>query len=283
MMQDLATGIVEAVAGADVLLLHRIAFEHGYFVAKAMGIASLGLELFPSGFAPTVEMPPAALGGRQGPLWLRRLLVAYAPFREQTLFRLLRHPGVPGTARFAAHGRPRAAARDGHHSLADLPRFQSRHRAPTGRLASGVRGGRLLVAAAAIWLQPQVELVDFLASGPPPVFIGFGSMSPGDSERLSELTVSALRHAGGRGLIQAGWAGLAASGDDVLMIDEQPHDWLFPQMAAVVHHAGAGTTGSGIAGRGAGRRGAGAGRPAILGLSFCPNRRQSGSDTLPRT
>lgn len=47
-------------------------------------------------------------------------------------------------------------------------------------------------------------------------------------------------------MIQAGWAGMAANGDDVLAIDETPHDWLFPRMAAVVHHAGAGTTGAGL-------------------------------------
>jgi UDP:flavonoid glycosyltransferase YjiC (YdhE family) len=49
-----------------------------------------------------------------------------------------------------------------------------------------------------------------------------------------------------RAVVQAGWAGLAAAGDDVLAIDTVPHDWLFPRTAAVVHHAGAGTTGAGL-------------------------------------
>ncbi|MYZ12335.1 nucleotide disphospho-sugar-binding domain-containing protein, partial [Streptomyces sp. SID337] len=80
--------------------------------------------------------------------------------------------------------------------------------------------------------------------GPPPVFIGFGSMAggEGDGERLSEIAVSALRTAGLRGVLQSGRAGLAASGDDVLTIGEVPHALLFPRVAAVVHHAGAGTS-----------------------------------------
>ncbi|NUP17443.1 MAG: glycosyltransferase family 1 protein, partial [Streptomyces sp.] len=86
------------------------------------------------------------------------------------------------------------------------------------------------------------ELEDFLAAGPRPVFIGFGSMAAGQGERLSELAVRALRRAGLRGILQTGAAGLAADGDDVLTIGDVPHELLFPRVAAVVHHAGAGTS-----------------------------------------
>ncbi|MCZ4608558.1 glycosyltransferase, partial [Streptomyces sp. Lzd4kr] len=54
------------------------------------------------------------------------------------------------------------------------------------------------------------------------------------------------RAAGLRAVIQRGWGGLAAAGDDVLTIDEVPHSALFPRMAAVVHHCGAGTTAAGL-------------------------------------
>ncbi|MFG3507100.1 glycosyltransferase [Streptomyces sp. NPDC047821] len=99
--------------------------------------------------------------------------------------------------------------------------------------------------------QPSAELVDFLEAGPPPVFIGFGSMAPGHGERLSELVAAAVRQAGARqagvrAVVQAGWAELSGWGDDVLAIGDVPHDWLFPRTAAVVHHAGASTTGAGL-------------------------------------
>ncbi|MGV9270196.1 glycosyltransferase [Kitasatospora sp. NPDC003701] len=94
--------------------------------------------------------------------------------------------------------------------------------------------------------QPPAELVDFLQAGPPPVFVGFGSMAPGEGERLSELVAAAVRRAGVRAVVQAGWAGLSSAGSDVLTVGDVPHDWLFPRTAAVVHHAGAGTSGAGL-------------------------------------
>lgn len=94
--------------------------------------------------------------------------------------------------------------------------------------------------------QPAAELVDFLQAGPPPVFIGFGSMAAGQGERLSELVAAAVERAGVRAVVQAGWAGLSGGGADVLAVGDVPHDWLFPRTAAVVHHAGAGTTGAGL-------------------------------------
>lgn len=96
--------------------------------------------------------------------------------------------------------------------------------------------------------QPPPELLAFLADGPPPIYLGFGSMTFEDPAATTELALEALRRTGRRGIIQAGWAGLGRSDlpDDVFLIDDVPHDWLFPRVAAVVHHGGAGTTGSGL-------------------------------------
>jgi sterol 3beta-glucosyltransferase len=95
------------------------------------------------------------------------------------------------------------------------------------------------------WQPPDV-LLDFLGAGPPPVFVGFGSMALPRAEWLAEVVASAIQRAGVRAVVQGGWAGLAPVGDDILLIDEMPYDWLFPHMAVVVHHAGAGTTGAGL-------------------------------------
>lgn len=71
-------------------------------------------------------------------------------------------------------------------------------------------------------------LRDFLDAGPPPVYVGLGSATVPDPDRLSIVIVRALRRAGLRGVIQRGWAGLDASGDDMLTIDDVPHSVLFP-------------------------------------------------------
>ncbi|MCY1137015.1 glycosyltransferase [Actinoplanes sp. Pm04-4] len=93
--------------------------------------------------------------------------------------------------------------------------------------------------------QPPDQLADFLQSGPPPVFIGFGSMTP-SQEQLQDIVSAAVTRAGVRAVVQAGWAELGPAGDDILVVGDLPHEWLFPRTAAVVHHAGAGTAAAGL-------------------------------------
>ena len=101
-------------------------------------------------------------------------------------------------------------------------------------------------------LDPRIDA--FLRAGPPPIYIGFGSMVATDTARLAS-SIAAAAPAAGRLIISGGWAALhqkvpAAGGmsaevsANVLTIDEAPHDALFPRVAAVVHHGGAGTTGA---------------------------------------
>ncbi len=107
--------------------------------------------------------------------------------------------------------------------------------------------GYWFLDAPAGWQPPQA-LAEFLAAGPPPVYIGFGSMFSRDPQANTALMIAALQRTGQRGILYGGWGGLAQSDlpDNVLMIDAVPHSWLFPHMAAVVHHGGAGTTAAGL-------------------------------------
>ena len=96
--------------------------------------------------------------------------------------------------------------------------------------------------------QPPLELAQFLESGPPPVYIGFGSMSDKDPERRTRLALRALELTGQRGVLSTGWGGVARleTSTNVIFVDDVPHSWLFPRMAAVLHHGGAGTTAAGL-------------------------------------
>jgi len=96
--------------------------------------------------------------------------------------------------------------------------------------------------------EPPAELVAFLQAGPPPVYIGFGSMVNRKAEETTHLILEALARTGQRGILSAGWGGLQQRDlpETVMMIGGVPFDWLFPQMAAVVHHGGAGTTSIGL-------------------------------------
>lgn len=96
--------------------------------------------------------------------------------------------------------------------------------------------------------QPTADLVDFLSAGPQPVYIGFGSMTTRKTKETTDKILRALKRTKQRGLIATGWGGLEGTNlpDYVFQVESVPHDWLFPQMAVVVHHGGAGTTASGL-------------------------------------
>jgi sterol 3beta-glucosyltransferase len=105
---------------------------------------------------------------------------------------------------------------------------------------------------------PPAPLADFLAAGEPPVYVGFGSMGFGKgAKERRDAVLAALRVHGLRGIVATGWGGIApgeAGTDDVLVLEGAPHEWLFPRVAAVVHHGGAGSTAAGIR----------AGRPTLV-------------------
>lgn len=105
---------------------------------------------------------------------------------------------------------------------------------------------------------PPAGLARYLEAGPAPVYIGFGSMAGTQPERLAAAAVEALLQSGQRGLLASGWGGLSAADlpATIYTIEQAPHDWLFPRMAAVVHHGGSGTTAAGLR----------AGRPTLV----CP-------------
>jgi sterol 3beta-glucosyltransferase len=92
--------------------------------------------------------------------------------------------------------------------------------------------------------EPTNELATFLEEGSPPVYIGFGSTAP-DLESSRDAALAVLKALGVRGVLATGRSGMASP--QAIEIEGAPHDWLFPRMAAVVHHGGAGTTAEGCA------------------------------------
>lgn len=97
-------------------------------------------------------------------------------------------------------------------------------------------------------LTPDPALERFLDEGPPPVCVGFGSMSTERPDQVGALVLEATQMAGVRLVLLSGWAGLEPSGlsSDVLTLPAAPHSWLFPRCRAVVHHGGAGTTAAAV-------------------------------------
>lgn len=105
---------------------------------------------------------------------------------------------------------------------------------------------------------PDPDLAAFLESGPPPVYIGFGSIVVDDPNAMTKMIFEAVKKTGQRALVSKGWGGLGADElgipEGVFMLGNCPHDWLFKHVSCVVHHGGAGTTAAGIS----------AGRPTVV-------------------
>ncbi|MER5479723.1 glycosyltransferase [Streptomyces sp. NPDC002734] len=239
----LAEGVADAVAaGTDLVLTAQGPSPLSRTAGAAFGVPVVGTHLVPSFATAEFRLPGARdadgtePGGNlaAGRAVERRTEAAFAG----AVTRVRAHLGLPETG----HGAPEDTGPVFHgYSPLVIPR-------PADWPTRAEVVGYWWPARPDDW-RPPAELVDFLQAGPPPVFIGFGSMAPGEGERLGELVTSAVERAGVRAVVQAGWAGLGGSGPtgpDVLAVGDLPHDWLFPRTAAVVHHAGAGTTGAGL-------------------------------------
>ncbi|MFE7312266.1 glycosyltransferase [Streptomyces sp. NPDC057555] len=242
-VEELSGDLVAAARqGADLLLCCGLTTFHGYHLAKALGIPSMGLALQP--LHPTGDFPPP-IGtpslGRRANRALGQLMftTGLTPWRSSPRF--CRELGVPAL------------------TTAQTLRQTARERWPVhyGFSPTVVRrpaDWRPGIEVVGYWWpheppgwQPPQELVDFLDAGPEPVRVGLGSGGdPRDRAEISALLATALRKAGVRGIVQSGWAGLEVTGDDILTLGDVPHRWLFPRTAAVVHHVGAGTTGAGL-------------------------------------
>ncbi|MFJ4425459.1 glycosyltransferase [Streptomyces bobili] len=229
--------LVAAARTSDVLLLSASVAPLGHVIAEGLSLPSLDLALQP--VAPTREFAPPMLGGGSWGGVANRLSGHGVEWAVEQVFA----PALPAVrARLGLPAGRRVGLRRAGPVLHGFsPRLVSRPRdwrpdlAVTGywwpydraqRLPAGVR--------------------EFLDAGPAPVFVGLGSATVPDPGRLGGEIVSGLRRAGLRGVVQRGWAGLAAEGEDMLTVDEVPHSLLFPEMAAVVHHCGAGTTAAGV-------------------------------------
>lgn len=228
--------MLAAARNSDVLLLAGSTAPLGHAIAEGLSLPSIDVPLLP--LAPTREFGPPMLGGGSWGTVGNRVAGHGVSLAIDRVF----STAVPDvrTRLGLSRGKPRAAregrALHGYSSLVvPRPRDWPPHLEVTG-----------------YWwpydgeAQLPADLREFLAAGPPPVFVGLGSATVPDPARLSAEVVRALRRAGRRAVIQRGWGGLEASGDDVLTIGEVPHSALFPRMAAVIHHCGAGTTAAGL-------------------------------------
>jgi sterol 3beta-glucosyltransferase len=236
----------QAAQGAEAVI-YKYSWITGYTIAEKFGVPCAAAMPFP--ITPTSAFPSFLVGKGtdRGPLLNRALW----SITEQVTWQLLRHDDTAlrrqlGLRPPATAGQVTRQERQGMpvyyaYSPAVLPR-------PGDWPARVHVTGYWFLDPPPGW-QPPAGLTRFLQDGPPPVSIGFGSMASRDPQATLELALQALTLSGQRGVLLSGWAGLGKDHTlprHVFAVDSIPHGWLFPRMAAVVHHGGAGTTGAGL-------------------------------------
>ncbi len=221
---DLGGGVIAAAGGADVLLTAFGPAPLSRPAGEAMGIPVIGTYLAPA--VPTGEFllpgsPQPTRPGRRGNLEAGRALLRQAAKRyERVLARLRADLGLRGSSCDGTLGPARGWPVCHGFSPAVIPR-------PANWAPEADAAGYWWPAMPRAWRPPDA-LISFLQAGPPPVFIGFGSMAPTDGKWLGDLISAPVGRAGVRAVVQAGWAGLAPQGEDLLVIGDVPHEWLFP-------------------------------------------------------
>ena len=234
-------------AGADVIV-HNGQIMSGQHVAEKLGVPAV-LALPTPLYVPTRAF---AWPGQQLPSWLPAMAnrATYAGMKAPAMM----------------FGRTVDRWRDG----LGLPRRRGRHdplRAPCGERVLVLHAMSLAVVPRPADWPPSAQVTGHwfadrptATTGPlperavldgwnePVVFVGFGSMAGPDPAAATQEILEALRMAGARGVLAAGWGGLGevSSPADVFVTGEVPHETVFPQMAAVVHHGGAGTTAAAV-------------------------------------
>ena len=246
-----------AARDAELVVYHPKALA-GYHVAEQLGVPGVLASPLPA-FTPTAAfpsplLPVGNLGGPLNRLTAALLLrVSTAPYRGLVNAWRRQALGLPPQPPLASE-----LERDGQ-PVATLYGV-SPHVVPTPAdwPPMAIMTGYWFLDESAGY-RPPPELERFLEAGEPPVYVGFGSMAGSDPDRTTRMVVRAVEQAGVRAILATGWGGLATRmplPSSILAIRSAPHDWLFPRVAAVVHHGGAGTTAAGLR----------AGRPSVV----CP-------------
>lgn len=243
MLRRLLDDSLAAAGGAELVIYHPKAMG-GYSLAEKFGIPgilALPLPLFsPTAAFPSPIVPAASLGPTLNRL-SHRVMVNLSTASIRGMVNRWRREALglaPVRDELSLRGRP--VLRLYGYSPAVLP-------TPADWDDTSLATGYWFLDRPASW-QPSEALRTFLQAGPPPVYVGFGSMAAEDAARTTATVVAALERTGQRGVLATGWGGLQAGAvpSSIFLLDEAPHDWLFPQMAAVVHHGGAGTTAAGL-------------------------------------
>ncbi|HMP41426.1 MAG TPA: glycosyltransferase [Roseiflexaceae bacterium] len=247
-LQSAVNGLV-ACEGSDLILAGFAGLSNGLALAEKLGIPFLQAHLMP--FTPTSEFPSvltSQLPQTRLTRWANGLSHRFA---QQMMWQMLRSADNKARTQVlqmapASFWGPFASLQQNSQPI--IYGYSPQVISPPADWPHYIHvTGYWFLEPPAGW-EPPNDLVHFLQAGPAPVYVGFGSMLSRKPEETTDLVLKALARSGQRAVLSSGWGGLKKEDlpETVFMVGSIPHSWLFPKMAAVVHHGGAGTTGAGL-------------------------------------
>jgi sterol 3beta-glucosyltransferase len=233
-----------ACLDSDAIVHSFLMTYAGHHLASARRVPDVSAQFFPV-FSPTAAYPaPVFPDWPLGPAYRRlshRVVTSAFRLGSEFLYRRLRRstPGLPALHRWSLD-------RQGRIEIPLLLAYSPRLVPPPAELAATARVTGYWLAPEKPGWRPDAVLSSFLDKGPRPVFIGFGSMSSSKHAQRLRACLDVVEDLGMRAVIAEGpgWSLQDRLPDSICLVRDVPHQWLFPQMSAVVHHGGAGTTGS---------------------------------------
>ena len=238
MLDHARAALAAATDGGFGAVITNPISPYGHDIAEALSI--LSAEALPQPALPSRSYPPMIASNLDlGPVLNRgfgRLVERFPAPIDGAIAHVRRELGLPKESRLAGIRRRLRAGLPVHHGIspAVLPR-------PSDWPSNLSLDGFWWPVEDKDWTAPS-PLVDFLAAGPAPVLITLGSVdaTAGAGATAAEFVESTDRRVIVQGKIGENLA--EAAPDRVFAAGHVPHSWLLPQVAAVVHQAGAGIT-----------------------------------------
>ncbi len=239
----LAPAAAEVVAGSDMLLLSESNFGMGIAIAEKLGVMPCEASIIPH--TPTGHLPSALLSWPDVPLPRRMVCLSHDLALRAAW---LGGRSMVNQFRAALDLKPWFWPFGSSYAkyYPQIYGFSPHVVPPPPDWPNNITvTGYWYHRSDSDW-QPPVALRAFLAKGPPPIHVGFGSMKDADPKQLTQIVMQAIRKAGLRAILTRGWGGVSTQqdSDDLFNLEGAPYEWLYRQTAAVVHHGGSGTVGA---------------------------------------
>ena len=224
--------IVTVSQGCDAIIVAGLAAFAGFSAAEYLDVKAIGAGMIP--ITPTASFPSPFLPPGLTPRWLNRTSHSFVNGMLWRAFRKATNAARSSVCQLPART----------HLWTDHPMLYGVSPSLLPEPADWPANAHLCgqwMSSPQEWSPPQA-LTEFLAAGEPPIYVGFGSMTGFDHAQWLKEMISAI--AGRRALFYPGWSGVDPTTlpGNFFVIDETPHDWLFPKTSIVVHHGGSGTT-----------------------------------------